>query len=187
MLDHEWIHRDGLNVTTPARTLLDLANLIPTSRLEDAFNEAEVLDLISQRDIAHLLTANPGRPGARTLTCLAGLETGQPGRVRSRLEIRFRTFLEQRSGRWETPELNALLTIDGHTYEIDALFRAARVAVELDGRSTHDTALRFETDRERDRRLTAYAWRPVRLTSRHLGRPAELERDFDLILGTAPP
>jgi hypothetical protein len=184
----DWIHRDNLKVTTPARTLLDLAPLVPLPRLAEAFNEAEVLDLISQRDITHLLTASPGRPGARALASLAGLElTPRRGRVRSPNEIRFRTFLEQRQGRWETPELNALVTVAGITYEVDALFRAARVAVEVDGRTTHDTALRFETDRERDRRLTAHGWRPVRVTSRHLGRPVELEEDFDLILGTAPP
>jgi hypothetical protein len=183
LASNEWIEREGLNVTTPARTLLDLAPLVPLARLENALQEAEVLDLINQSSLIALLTANPGRPGAPALASLAGLElTPRRGRGRSPNEIRFRTFLEQCQGRWETPELNALLTVAGHTYEVDALFRAARVAVEVDGRTTHDTALRFETDRERDRRLTAHGWRPVRVTSRQLDRPHELEADFDLIL-----
>lgn len=188
LADNEWIHRDGVNVTTPARALLDLAPLVPLPRLENALNEAEVLQLVTQRDVAALLAANVGRPGVPALAALSGIEVAQRnGRVRSHNEIRFRAFLAARRGRWEEPELNALLTVDGRAYEIDALFHAARVAVEVDGRSTHDTALRFETDRERDRRLTAHGWRPVRLTDRQLDRPRELERDFDLILDRRAP
>jgi hypothetical protein len=183
---NEWIRRDGINVTTPARTLLDLMTLVPVSRAENALQEAEVLELVTPNDLINLLAANTGRAGAAALASLAGIDRPRPrGRVRSRNEIRFRAFLERNHGRWEEPELNALLTVGAHTYEVDALFRAARVAVEVDGRATHDTALRFETDRERDRHLTAYSWRPVRVTSRQLDRPRDLERDFDLILGAA--
>jgi very-short-patch-repair endonuclease len=38
------------------------------------------------------------------------------------------------------------------------------VVAELDGRAVHDTARRFESDREKDRRLTVARWRPLRVT-----------------------
>ena len=59
-------------------------------------------------------------------------------------------------------------------FEVDAVWRDARVAVELDGRDTHGTATAFERDRERDRILQAAGWRVVRITYRQmrLGREA---------------
>jgi very-short-patch-repair endonuclease len=66
------------------------------------------------------------------------------------------------------PETNVLLEIDGETFEIDALWRAERVVVELDSRRFHDTPLAFERDRRRDRKLLAAGWRPVRITWRQI-------------------
>jgi very-short-patch-repair endonuclease len=64
-------------------------------------------------------------------------------------------------------------------YEIDCLWRAPRVIVELDGRAAHDTARAFERDRAKDRRLTVAGWRPARVTWRQLASDeAELARDL---------
>ena len=62
------------------------------------------------------------------------------------------------------PEVNVL--VEG--FEVDVVWRDARVAVELDGRDTHGTAMAFERDRERDRILQAAGWRVVRITFRQM-------------------
>ena len=50
-------------------------------------------------------------------------------------------------------------------YECDAVWRDARLIVELDGYATHGTRRAFERDRARDRRLTVRGWRTMRVTS----------------------
>jgi very-short-patch-repair endonuclease len=78
------------------------------------------------------------------------------------------------------------LVIDGETFEIDALWRAERIAVELDSRQFHDTPLAFERDRRRDRKLIAAGWLPVRLTWRQLTEErATVGRDLTAMLAAA--
>ena len=93
------------------------------------------------------------------------------------LSIAVETFGLQR------PELNVTLQLDGETIEIDALWRAERIAVELDSRQFHDTPLAFERDRRRDRRLSAAGWRPVRITWRQItDERAAVGRDLSAVL-----
>src|SRR4029078_5068588 len=67
------------------------------------------------------------------------------------------------------PELNADFELaPGRWIQIDALWRDARLAVELDGRGAPDTPSRFDSDRARDRLLAGGGYRTVRVTWRHL-------------------
>jgi hypothetical protein len=66
------------------------------------------------------------------------------------------------------PELN--VTLFGH--EVDALFAAEKVIVELDGWESHQDHESFESDRERDAVAAEHGYLPVRLTwARLTGRP----------------
>ena len=62
------------------------------------------------------------------------------------------------------PSTNAL--VEG--MQVDAVWRAQRVAVELDGWTDHGTPPRVRADRERDATLTAAGWRVVRFTYRQV-------------------
>lgn len=185
--DADWIHRDALRVTTPARTLLDLAAIVPEGRLQACLTEAEVLGHLDQASIRSILDRHPSRAGAPLLRRLAGIEAGldRRGRIRSPLEERFRAFAEAQPD-WPRVIYNARLQLGGRTLEVDVLIPSARVAIELDGRSTHDVAERFHGDRERDRVLLAHGYRPVRVTSEHLDRPGPLAADFAAILALVP-
>jgi very-short-patch-repair endonuclease len=67
---------------------------------------------------------------------------------------------------------------------VDCAWPEARLIVELDGRTTHDTADAFEADRARDRRLEAAGWRVIRITWRQLrDTTAEVEADLRRLLG----
>ena len=84
----------------------------------------------------------------------------------------------------ELPQPETNVVIEG--FEVDALWRERRVAVELDSRAYHDNLVAFERDRERDRILNAAEWRPIRITSRQLERSrAAVARDLSRML--APP
>ncbi len=103
---------------------------------------------------------------------------------RSGLEERFIDFLVRAV--LPLPETNVTLELNGITLEVDCLWRAERVVVELDGHQAHGTRRAFEHDRRRDRALSVAGWRPVRVTWRQLGHgPEELERDLRAILGSS--
>ena len=175
--------KHGLPVTTPARTLLDLASILPGPRLQPVFTQAEVLGLVDQASIRALLAAHRRSKGAALLRRLAGIEAGHArrGRVRSPVEIGFRSFVEA-SQPLPPVEFNVRIAVGDDFYEADAVFREQRLIVELDARSTHGERS-FEQDRLRDRRLMAHGWRVIRVTAEQLARPDELLADLLMLLG----
>jgi very-short-patch-repair endonuclease len=149
----------GLAVTTPARTIIDLSDHRPRRELERAIDEAEYLRL----DCTGLQPL-PGRRGSGRLARILADHAAGSTRTRSELEERFLLLcVEQRLPR---PEVNARL----HGFEVDFLWRAARLVVELDGHAAHGTRRSFEQDRVRDAELTLAGYVVIRLTWRRLTR-----------------
>jgi very-short-patch-repair endonuclease len=66
------------------------------------------------------------------------------------------------------PEVNGTLELGEITIEPDAMWRGAKLIVELDSRQAHATSDAFETDRERDRAAALAGWLVIRITSRQL-------------------
>jgi very-short-patch-repair endonuclease len=155
---------DGIPVTIVPRTLLDLASVLPPHQLEQAMNQAEIQGLHDPLSVPDLIARYPRRKGVGAIKTI--LET-DPVITRKELEARFRVFL--RSARLPTPRFN--FSVVG--YECDCVWPEHRLIVELDGRATHATRAAFERDRERDRILTAAAWRVIRITWRQLHRTPE--------------
>jgi very-short-patch-repair endonuclease len=168
---------DGIPVTTVPRTLFDLAAVLRPRQLERALNEAEVLRLWDELSLLDLLRRYPRRPGSRTVRAVLGAHEAGATITRSELEVRFLEFVDR--ARFLPPEMNQ--EIEG--FEVDCVWREARVVVELDARSTHATLAAFERDRERDRVVLAAGWRPVRVTWRQLEfTPDRLEADLRRLL-----
>jgi very-short-patch-repair endonuclease len=158
--------RDGIPVTSAARTLFDLAAILPRGPLERAIHEAEVQRLGGPLSLDDLLARYPGRRGTRALRAILAARSLGLNVPRNDFEQLFLTALAR--ARLPRPEVNAPVEAGGRTFEVDAVWRDHRVSVELDGRQTHDTTDRFETDRERDRVLAAAGWRTARVTYRQL-------------------
>jgi very-short-patch-repair endonuclease len=73
-------------------------------------------------------------------------------------------------------------------YEVDVLFPAQNVIVELDDRRTHATTHAFERDRAKDAALTALGYRVLRVTWRRLQRePARVIADLRATVGSPAP
>jgi very-short-patch-repair endonuclease len=170
--DDERTEVDGIPVTTVPRTILDCAPTMTERQLERLINEADVLRLYDHLSLPTLLHRYPRRPGSRSLWVALSKRNAGATRTRSDLEELLIDLVDELGLR--RPETNAILVIDGETFEIDALWRAERIAVELDSRQFHETPLAFERDRRRDRKLSAAGWRPVRITWRQITeeRPA---------------
>jgi hypothetical protein len=69
--DVERTWRDGIPVTPPARTLLDLASVLDGRPLRRAVREAQALELVTAGELVKRLGQAVGRP-AQTLARLAG-------------------------------------------------------------------------------------------------------------------
>jgi len=154
----------GIRVTTPARTLLDLADVLDDRALARAVNEAYVQRLTTPHDLITLLTRAPGRRTARLTP-----HTSAAGPTRSHLEDEFLRFVKRH--RLPTPEVNQ--RIAGH--EVDFVWRAHRLVAELDGYAFHATQNAFERDRERDADLLNAGFSTLRITHTRLKQHAARE------------
>jgi very-short-patch-repair endonuclease len=174
--DEVTIH-EGIPVTTVPRTLFDLAAVVPPRELERAINEAEVLRLWDELSLDHLLDRYPRHKGNRSIRAALAKRRSGATVTRSELEEMFLRVID--SAGIPRPEINAIVD----AFVVDALWRDARLAIELDGRDTHGTAAAFEQDRERDRILLVAGWRPVRITYRQLrDTPGAVVSDLRLLL-----
>jgi predicted transcriptional regulator of viral defense system len=142
-------HR-GIPITTPARTIIDLARTLEGRSLEQALDRAEHLRLVDFGEFAH-------RPIPLSLQAVLSLYTATTP-TRSELEERFLGLCDDHGIR--RPEVNA--RIEG--IEVDFVWRDRRLIVEVDGYAYHRSPTAFEADRERGVRLIVAGWRLLRFT-----------------------
>lgn len=157
---------NGIPVTSPPRTVLDVAALSTTAQLEKTLNELEVRGITDVLSIPDLLDRHPRKRGSSKLRALLADEAVVRGVTRKELEARFAALLVTTD--LPRPQRNVDLAVGDRFFEVDCLWREQRLVVELDGRATHGTARAFERDRERDRLLLVAGWRMVRITWRQL-------------------
>ena len=162
--------KDGIPVTTVARTLVDLTDVLTTDRLLRALREAEYLGLL---DLDAVTAAIRRANGRRRLAVLSSaIARHRPGQiVREELEHRFLELVH--TAGLPDPETNVRVKTRRRIYRVDCLWREEGVAVELDGRAAHAGAAAFEEDRARDAALSAMGLRPVRFTWRRVTDEAD--------------
>jgi hypothetical protein len=153
--------RDGIPVTSVARTLLDVAETDPP-RLPRAWDTAERLRLLDLRAVEATCEGARGRRGLKHLVPLLEDRTRVIPDVRRELEARF--FDLCRAFDLPLPSCNVL--VEG--YLVDAFWPNQRLIVELDSWEFHSDRGAFERDRERDAVLQAAGYRVVRITWRRL-------------------
>ncbi|MGN6201170.1 MAG: DUF559 domain-containing protein [Solirubrobacterales bacterium] len=163
-------------MTSPFRTIFDLAAIAEMRELERAFHEAEAREVTDRVSLPLLLERYPGRRGSRKVQALLEAQ-GPVGITRNEFEEAFVALVDRFDIR--RPRMNAPLAIRGRFVEIDALWERERVAVELDSRGIHGTHKKFESDRQRDRVLVAEGWKTMRITWRQLQEESkEIARDL---------
>jgi very-short-patch-repair endonuclease len=153
----EVTEHDGMPVTTPSRTILDVAHELGRRDLERVVAGAERLELLDRAELRRLIAVHPRRPGVAALRSLL-TDRAPAALTRSEAEERFLGLV--RRAQLPTPETNVPIGI----YRVDVLWRRERVVVEVDGFAFHRSRGRFEGDRRRDARLLADGYRVVRVT-----------------------
>jgi very-short-patch-repair endonuclease len=146
---------DGLLVTTPARTLLDLAVREDVARL---LAEALVQRIVTTAEIRAELRRRPSQRGTARLRRL--IDITEP--TRSELERRLARII--REAGLPGPRFNARVG----RYEVDVLWERERVVVETDGWAAHGHRGAFERDRARDAELQAHGYAVLRFTWRQI-------------------
>ncbi len=169
--------RRGLPVTGPARTLIDLALDADSEELERAIAEARAMRLIRDGELESALRRSRGRRGAGRMRAFLRAEGG-PALTRSGGERRMRALL--RAAGLPQPLVNA----SAAGYEVDFLWPAQRVIVEVDGYDFHRHRRAFELDRRKDMALRDAGFHVIRITGRALVREslavvAHIAREVD--------
>jgi len=154
--------REGIPVTSVARTLLDLAIRGTSLQLERLLERAEELELLDLREVEDVLDRAGGHRGRGRLRRALALYQPDPSFTRSRFEKQFRRLVI-RAG-ITAPSMN----YNAHGYELDAYWPELRFAVELDLFETHGSRAAFERDRLRQEELKLLGIEMIRVTKPRL-------------------
>jgi very-short-patch-repair endonuclease len=158
--------RQGLPVTSPARTLLDFAEVAPLDELEQAVAEARRSGLVRDGELEAQVERSPGRHGVKPLRALLKREGG-PAFTRSKAEQCLLALI--RRARLAPPRCN--VPVAGH--EVDFLWPTHKLVVEFDSWEFHRGRGAFEKDRRRDADLLLAGYRVLRITWRRLAEEPE--------------
>jgi very-short-patch-repair endonuclease len=149
----------GIPVTSPPRTLLDLAGVASPYLLQRALAQAEVLALTSDHELRAILARSNGRRGAAALRLALKEDAAF---TRSALERRMLALCD----RYDLPRPRVNTIVEG--YEVDFHWPRAHLVVEVDGYRFHRARHAFEADRRRDAELLLAGIRTLRITHRRL-------------------
>jgi hypothetical protein len=151
--------RLGIPVTTPARTLVDLAAVLPLRALRRSVGQAQSLRLVNLPQLAATLDRAGPYKGRGTL---AKLLASGPAPTRSELEDLVLNLLLR--GGFERPDVNVPLVLDGRRTVPDFRWPAQQLVVEADGAAWHDHRIAREDDAERQALLERHGERVIRVT-----------------------
>jgi hypothetical protein len=166
----------GFPVTTVARTLLDLANVLSRRRLRRALAEADYRGVLDMGEISAVLGS--GRPGSRALREALAHHLPSLAETDGLLEERFLELCE--SAGLPLPQLNPAIS----RMRVDAVWPDRLIAVEVDGGPAHDSWAQIKRDRQRELALRARGFQVVRYTWEQVtGQRAEVAKDLRRLLG----
>jgi predicted transcriptional regulator of viral defense system len=152
-------------VTSVARTLFDYAEVVDFHRLEHAWEEADRLKLLRLGEVERVCERGYGRRALKPIRRLLA-EARAATRVRSPLEERFQDF----AAAYDLPPRSTNVSVLGR--EVDVLWPAAKLIIELDSWEFHSHRAAFQRDRARDTRLLVAGYRTIRVTHDRLDREA---------------
>jgi very-short-patch-repair endonuclease len=148
--------RDGIPVTAPVRTLVDLAATSGPAGIERMVNEADRLDLTDPETLRAALGDYRGQRGVARLRAVLDPRTFRL--TRSGLERRFLPLAEQAG----LPVPLTRQWVNG--FEVDFYWPDLGLVVETDGLRYHRTPAQQARDRIRDQAHTAAGLTQLRFT-----------------------
>jgi Transcriptional regulator, AbiEi antitoxin len=158
------VQRSGVRVTSPVRTIIDLADRFKEPLLGAIVDEGSIARLWTPEAIgARLDTARRGVAGIAGLRRVVGERTGE-GHPDSRLEQRVIRVLK---GRFPGYVVHHQVVLEGQVIEIDIAWVEGKIAGEVDGMGTRVVSrTKFERERLRLNVLQRHGWRIVHFTDK---------------------
>ena len=177
--------RNGIPVTTLARTIIDLAAVVPGSA-EYAIHRAESRRMITPDEIRRALARLPGAAGTPAVRAIVGTPHHDlDAQTRSRWErellaiCRAHDIAEPQVNRW------IALDIPAGGLEVDFCWPEQGLVLEVDDEATHHTLRARRNDPERDSALTAAGWLPLRIPERDFARPGAIAERLQRLTPTS--
>ncbi|MFI5121887.1 MAG: DUF559 domain-containing protein [Vicinamibacteria bacterium] len=161
LLTHEIRERHGIPVTSPPRTLIDVAAHLADAELEQAVAESFALRLTSRSQLLRAVDVAAGRRGVAKVRALIDGDR-RPARTRSAPEHQL--LMALRAASLPPPEVNARLG----PWEVDFLWREHRLVVEVDGYAAHSSPWAFERDRRKGAELEQMGLSLIRVSARQV-------------------
>jgi hypothetical protein len=170
------IWQRGVAVTPFAQTILDYAAKAPLSKLRLALARADFEDGLDLAAIEAELRR--GRHGVAKLR--EALARHQPALARTHSGLEVMLFELCEENHVPLPEINGRIM----GWEVDALWREQRVAVELDGPGNHRSPAQIRRDRRKEHELRAAAFVVLRYSDEQIEQSpravvAELRRTLN--------
>lgn len=166
---------EGIPVTSPVQTLIDLATRHGRPAMERSIDEADRLGLVRTDDLRDALDDHAGEPGVARLREILDRRTFRY--TRTELEPFFIPLARQAG----LPLPRTSVYVTGH--EVDFHFPELGFVVETDGLTYHRTPAQQAKDRERDQDHSAAGLFPLRFT--HAQIKWEPERVVRVLRATA--
>jgi very-short-patch-repair endonuclease len=154
--DVDLTRQDGIPITRPVRTIVDMAARLDPDGIERMVNEADRLDLVDPETLRNSLGPYRGQRGVARLRAVLDRHTFRL--TRSGLERRFLRIAE-RAG-MDVPETRQWV----NGFEVDFYWPDLGLVVETDGGRYHRTPARQTRDRRRDQTHTVAGLTQLRFT-----------------------
>lgn len=168
--------RDGIPVTTPACTLIDLATQLGQGPLERAINEADRLDLIDPESLREAINSYRGQSGVARLRAVLDRRTFRM--TDSELERRFLPLVRDAG----LPMPLTRQHLNG--FRVDFFWPDLGLVVETDGLRYHRTPAQQARDRLRDQTHMAAGLTPLRFTHSQIRfEPAHVRHTLAAVAG----
>jgi very-short-patch-repair endonuclease len=157
--------RQGLMLTDPTRTIIDLGLVLPTWSVRDALSRGLTTRLFTVEEVARLRDAlgRRGRNGTGVVRQLLEERSLLAGTEESLLERRLHDLVRRHD--LPVPAIQHEVWHAGRfVARIDAAYPERRIAIEVDGFVAHSSPDAFQRDRTRQNRLVALGWTVLRFT-----------------------
>jgi hypothetical protein len=175
----ERVWHQGIPVTALPELFLDLAATATLRELRRALASADYRKLLDVQAVETAL--GRGRRGSVELR--QALDEHQPRLARTKSELEVMFFeLCQSGGVYPLPEVNARVA----GWEVDALFRKQRIAVELDGHDNHRSPAQVKRDRRKELALRGAGFLPVRYSAEQLDRRVDVLAEMRRLTAQRP-